>query len=173
MSLYRRVAALILPTVALLAACDDSTDPNGLDPADLVGTFVLDPSIDATCSLGTAGSLHITVDTVEVTDASEDSVYVRIPFTASTFLGDMTHDAEFALALDIEDGTFGGDHTLDIVVPGGVATLYADGSMSLDGTFEDEDSFEADIESDIAVTVGDGTPRDCSAVDLTVTGTRD
>ena len=85
----------------------------------------------------------------------------------------MTQDADFALGYDLDEHTFGGAHELDIDIPATITTVHAAGSIALDGVFEDEDSFDADIASDIAVAVGGGTPTSCSAIDLSVTGTRD
>jgi hypothetical protein len=172
-----RVLAPILTLALLLPACgdddDDGTGPDGFDPEDLIGTFVLSPEPSMTCDLSTLGTATITIDTVEVTDATEDSVYVRLPLLIETALVDMRNDVEFALGLDLDAQTFGGGTDLDIDAPVGFTTVHGDGQMSVIGEFDDAESFDMSVSSDLDVAVGDGTPVPCSSIDLDVTGTRD
>ena len=166
---YAPALALLL---LVLPACDDSTDPDGLDPSDFIGTFVISPALQATCDVGEFGDVTITVDTVEVTDADEDSVWLRLPIQAETQFGDFSDDAEFSVAHDADDQQFGGAHALDLDIPAGITTVHADGMVELDGTFDDTDEFQAQITSDVSLAVGAGASNQCSAINTTVTGTR-
>lgn len=168
----RALASVLALSLAALTACDDSTNPDGLDPNDFVGVFALEPSLTATCDLGDFGDVTITIDTVEITDADEDSVWLRMPVTAETDLGNFSDDAEFALAHDLSDEQFGGQQDLDMDIPAGITTVHATGTVELNGEFENTDSFTADVTSDVSLAVGAGAAQQCSAINTTVTGTR-
>jgi hypothetical protein len=165
---------LLVPAFLLVTACDDdSTDPgDGIDLDVFIGTYALDPSPQVTCDLGDFGEAVVTIDTVEVTDASADSLFLRVPFVVTNdFFGAHDAEAEFGVAVTGEDG-FAGDSPLEMSVPVGPTTVSGDGLVALDGEFISDDTFSAEIIAAFNVQVGNGTPIPCEAGTFDVTGTR-
>ena len=169
----RTLALLVAPLVVVTACGEDSTDPGiGLDA--FIGTYALDPTIVMECSLGDFGDAEVTVDTIEVTDASEDSLYLRLPLHVTTSgIGslDTSADAEFAIAVTGDDG-FGGEAPLSMSVPVGPTSVNGQGTVEVDGEFTDDDTFSADLTASFNTWVGGGAPSACTPVAVDVTGTR-
>ena len=174
MSRFTRPLALLLTPLTLLTACgEDSTDP-GIGIEAFIGTYALDPTIQMECPLGDFGDAEVSVDTIEVTDASEDSLYLRLPLHVTTSgIGelDTNVDAEFAIAVTGSDG-FDGDAPVSMSIPVGPTFVNGQGTVSVDGEFTGDDEFSADITASFNTWIGGGTPSACTPVAVDVIGTR-
>ena len=160
--------------LALCAACDDDSTTPGNALAAFIGTYALDPTVTVECAIPDLATLDVMIDTVEVTDASEDSLYLRVPLRISTSLtGELDSDAaaEFAVGVD-GAGEFAGDAPLEAAMELGPTLLSGNGLVAIQGDFTSDDAFEAEIIGSFNVQVGNGQPTACAAVAEDVTGTR-
>ena len=172
-----RLSRTLTPAVALLAvfaACDDdSSGPDGVGLEAFIGTYVIEPEIAVVCPLELT-DVTFTIDTIEVTDASEDSVWLRVPIGVSTTVTgelDTGAEAEFALAVTGEDG-FAGDSPLEATTELGDNTFTGSGFVDIAGEFVGDDQFSADLAADFALQINGGASEACSGVSEQVTGTR-
>ena len=173
LSSVRVLRALLVTSLAGIAACgDDGTDPDEFDPADLIGIYALSPAPQVTCDLDELGTATLTIDTVEVEDADDDELSLNLPVRVQGAFIDTRQDVAFTLPFDSGDQEFGGSTVIDMDIPVGITTVHAEGEIGLDGAFDDVDSFDASILSDVDVAIGSNTPTPCSSLDIDVTGTR-
>ena len=173
MSRSLRMLALIAPLIAVGGCGDDSTDPVvGLDA--FIGTYAIDPTVQVNCTIGDFGSAQLSVDTIEVTDASDDSLYLRVPFRVTTsVLGEIDTDADAQFAVAVTgDGGFAGSSPLAVSIPLGPTFVNGEGLVAIGGEFADEDAFSAEVTASFNTWIGSGEETPCTPVALDVSGTR-